>query len=230
MIKVDGFLKVCGGLSIIGCTAVSAFEIEHGAHVHGEAVMNIAIEGNKIAAELESPLYNITGFEHKAESEADKKTLQQAMVKLENAESLLLISSAAKCELMDADVALAAEGAQHDDHEGPAHHDSHVEHDHDEHKAHDHHAEHKHHDEHKHDHHEEPVAHSDDQHEHKEGEEHRDIHAHYQFACENPAEITQINFALLKEFPEMQEIKVNLISDKGVIVKDLNKQNSEISI
>lgn len=224
MIKVDRLFKIYAGLSIIGCSAVSAFEIEHGTHVHGEAVINIAIEGNRIAAELESPLYNITGFEHHAESEADKKILQQAMVKLENAESLLLISSAAKCALVNAEVVIAAEGAEQDNHEGHDHHENHAEHNHDKHKDHDHHAEHK------HDHHEEQASHSEDPHDHEKGEDHRDIHAHYQFACENPAEIKKINFAFFKEFPEMQEIKVNLISDKGVIVKDLNKQNSEISI
>ena len=38
------------------------------AHVHGEAELNIVIEGRELLMELESPSFNLVGFEHEPQS------------------------------------------------------------------------------------------------------------------------------------------------------------------
>lgn len=196
MFKNKVLPAVLASLSL-SSTAI-AYEIEHGSHVHGEAVLNIAIDGEKVAVELDSPLFNFTGFEHEAETKDDKQALQQAIVGLQNADKLLLLPMAANCILRDSDVGLGSEAGNDEHHE--EHHDGHekhVEHDHDE---------------------------------HEQGESHQDIHAAYVFSCAKPEAINKIGLGFFKQFPELQAIKVNLISDKGALVKEVTKQYSELSL
>lgn len=199
MFKNKVLPAVLASLSL-SSTAI-AYEIEHGSHVHGEAVMNIAIEGKKLAVELDSPLFNFTGFEHEAETKDDKQALQQAIAGLQNADKLLLLPMAANCILRDADVELGTEVGHDENHERhEEHHDGyekHADHEHDE---------------------------------HEQGESHQDIHAAYVFSCAKPEAINKIGFAFFKQFPELQAIKVNLISDKGALVKEVTKQYSELSL
>ncbi|MGI1671515.1 MAG: DUF2796 domain-containing protein [Neptuniibacter sp.] len=197
MFKKKVLYAVLASLSL--SSVAMAYEIEHGSHVHGEAVMNIAIDGAAVAVELDSPLFNFTGFEHDAETKEDKQTLQQTIAGLQNADQLLLLPMAANCVLKDAEVELGSESGheEHHEHEDEEHHGKHAEHEHDE---------------------------------HEEGESHQDIHAAYVFSCAKPEAINKIGFAFFKQFPELQEIKVNLISDKGALVKEVSKQDSELSL
>ena len=219
MFKNKVLPAVLASLSL-SSTAI-AYEIEHGSHVHGEAVMNIAIEGKKLAVELDSPLFNFTGFEHEAETKDDKQALQQAIAGLQNADKLLLLPMAANCILRDADVELGTEVGHDENHERhEEHHDGHEKH-----------AEHEHEEHHQHEDEEHHGKHAEHEHdEHEQGESHQDIHAAYVFSCAKPEAINKIGFAFFKQFPELQAIKVNLISDKGALVKEVTKQYSELSL
>ncbi len=200
MFKKKALPAVLASLSL--SSVAIAYEIEHGSHVHGEAVMNIAIDGTTVAVELDSPLFNFTGFEHDAETKEDKQTLQKTITGLQNADKLLVLPVAANCVLKDADVELGSEG-----------HDEDHEHEHEEH-----------HDEHKKD-----TEHEHEEH-HDQGANHQDIHAAYAFSCTKPEAINKIGFAFFKQFPELQAIKVNLISEQGALVKEVTKQYSELSL
>ena len=51
-------------------------------HVHGEGKMNFVTDGNKIVVEFEISSEDILGFEHKPKSDAQKKSLSDALVKV----------------------------------------------------------------------------------------------------------------------------------------------------
>lgn len=53
------------------------------AHVHGQASLAMAFDGTKGDIELHMPAETMLGFEHKAKSPADLKTLNDAFKKLE---------------------------------------------------------------------------------------------------------------------------------------------------
>lgn len=228
MIKTQSVLAFFSGLTILSSSVAVAFEVEHGAHVHGDAVMNIAIEGQKVSVELESPLFNIAGFEHKPETAQDKQHLQDSIAKLRSAEKLVIISPEAKCSTVDSHVQLGDSQESHsEEHADHGHHDEHKHHE--EHS--DHHHEHDHHEKHTDHHHDHDDHAKHTEHEHHkqhDHEEHQDIHAHYQFDCAEPEAIKTISFGFFKEFPELQSIKVNLITAKGALVKDINKADTEI--
>ena len=51
---------------------------QHEAHVHGEAKLNILIDGTTLVFELKTPALNVLGFEHKPKNEREKEKLNKA--------------------------------------------------------------------------------------------------------------------------------------------------------
>jgi len=51
----------------------------HGSHQHGSAQLTLVIEGNEGELAFDSPVVNLTGFEHKSETAEEQKKLQSVM-------------------------------------------------------------------------------------------------------------------------------------------------------
>lgn len=91
---------------------------EHGSldkHEHGMSTLNLALEGNQLEIELESPAMNIVGFEHAASSDADQATVSAARAALEKPLTLFSLPAAAGCVVEATDVESPLFG--HDDHD-----------------------------------------------------------------------------------------------------------------
>jgi len=71
---------------------------EHGPHEHGAALMTMAVGGDGLDIDLDTPAVNIFGFEYKPTSTEDKKTLNDNKAKLEQVASLFTINKSAGCE------------------------------------------------------------------------------------------------------------------------------------
>ncbi|MEP1208388.1 MAG: DUF2796 domain-containing protein [Rhizobiaceae bacterium] len=80
------------------------------AHEHGKSQLNIAIDGTKVELELESPGNDIVGFEHAAESDAQKKLVSDALAILEKPMALFTPPAAAGCSLTEAEAEHELEG------------------------------------------------------------------------------------------------------------------------
>jgi len=87
---------------------------EHGAHVHGIGQMNVVLDGNSLAIELDTPAANLLGFEHAPRDAAEEAVLGQAVERLHQAEAVFTLPQAAGCEVETAEVASALLG--HDEH------------------------------------------------------------------------------------------------------------------
>ena len=80
----------------------SEHEDEHGSlgkHEHGVASLNLALDGNTLEIQLESPAMNIVGFEHAASSAADQARVAAAKAALEQPLQLFNLPAAADCSL-----------------------------------------------------------------------------------------------------------------------------------
>jgi len=89
-----------------------------GAHVHGEARLHIAVEGDSLYAEFESPAANLVGFEHRPVNPQQEALLEQAGRTLAIADRFLLLGDAS-CRLLEADVKVPhgkGEGSQMERH------------------------------------------------------------------------------------------------------------------
>ena len=99
----------------LAAVAVPALS-QQGAHVHGSARMNLALEGNALAVDLFMPAHDVVGFEHAPADEADRAAVAEARVILENGSAVLGLPDEARCALESAAVHSALlEPEGHDD-------------------------------------------------------------------------------------------------------------------
>jgi Protein of unknown function (DUF2796) len=92
---------VCGlGLSFAAAGTTKKGP-QHGAHVHGTATLNIAIEERTATVELITPAESIIGFEHQAKSAADQKRQAMALDLLRNKiSSMVVLEPALGCRFL----------------------------------------------------------------------------------------------------------------------------------
>lgn len=96
---------------------------EHGAHEHGVATLTIAWSGSELAIDLETPAYNVLGFEYAPSSEEEQRLLNESVAALETGD-LLQLSPEAGCSLTSAvvETALTEEAHEDDEHEAEESH------------------------------------------------------------------------------------------------------------
>ncbi|WP_460164451.1 DUF2796 domain-containing protein [Pseudomonas sp. S2_F03] len=87
-------------LPLAAAHAAEEHDHEHGslgAHEHGVARLNTALDGQTLELELESPAMNLVGFEHAAITDADKAKVAAARAQLEKPLALFNLPKAAGC-------------------------------------------------------------------------------------------------------------------------------------
>lgn len=76
----------------------------HGAHVHGQVLANVAVQGNQLSVQFEMPLDSLLGFEHRPRTEAQRQAAQAAVQQLKQAATWLKPDAAARCTLSSSEV------------------------------------------------------------------------------------------------------------------------------
>lgn len=155
------------------------------AHVHGLSELTIAMEGDSLEIQFESPAMNLIGFEHKATSNKDIGTVKKAESILSQPESLFLMSGA-NCRQIKTTVDISSLIEEHDHHAEPHkdHHD-----DHDDHKDNDNHKD------------------------HDDHESHSEMVASYSYSCKELTKISSIKVALFDVFPGIHKINTMWVMD-----------------
>jgi hypothetical protein len=168
------------------------------AHVHGIAALNLALEGNQVQLELDSPAANVVGFEHVPSSDEDQAAMDKAVARLENGDALFRFNDEAGCRMQAATV---TSELIEDEHAGAHDQDAH---DHADEEAGDH-------DEHGHD-----------------GEPHADILAAYHFECDSPNQLARLTVGLFEAFTGMEEIKVQYVIENKQGAAELTAQDQVV--
>ncbi len=215
-------------------------KVQHDAHEHGVAEMNIVWEKEELNIELLSPAYNITGFEHQPSNHEQEEHVEKIEKHLNSPDELLAFNGAS-CKAEDIDIESPFEDHhKHDDHKTKDEHDDHKHDSHDkhaDHKDHDSHDKHEDHDDHKeHDSHDEHVKHDDhkehDEHEHdKQASTHSEYSMSYTFHCHDTKSELKIDMAeLFKHLPQMEKIKVQWLSASSQSSSILTKKSSTLTL
>lgn len=218
-----------GLLAGVLAAPVLASEREHGAHEHGVGQLNVAVEGAEVEIELIAPGADIVGFEHEAETEADKAAVAKAAALLADGPAIFVFPDGAACALEEAEVesAMLEDEHAHEEH-------AHEEHAHEEH-AHEEHADEKHgdeehgHEEHAHEKHGD-EEHAHEEHAGEEGESHSEFHAHYHFECGNPGALEHIEVRYFEHFPNAEELDVQTITDSGQGAQELTAEATRLDL
>jgi ABC-type nickel/cobalt efflux system permease component RcnA len=97
---------------------------QHAAHVHGEAQLLIAQEGDILEIAFLSPAMNIVGFEHQPKNETQTHAIEAAIETLKQPDLLFRLPSDAKCNPVTIEVESPL--SKHDGHKHEhAHEDKH---------------------------------------------------------------------------------------------------------
>lgn len=174
----------------------------HDSHVHGEGMLNIAIENKEIHIELESPAANIVGFEHSPQNHKQEEAVHLAEELLSNGNALFTFTKKAGCQLIGAKVTQNIDA---------------------EHKTETHHKEHGH----EHDSHHDHDAHKD---EHHAESAHSEFHATYHFECKQPEKIQVIDVTLFDLFKNFEKLDVQVLSPHGQSATSLTAQQHTINL
>ena len=168
------------------------------AHTHGDAELAVVIEKGSVTIELDTPLYNILGFEHAPETQAQKAAALQAELQLTRSSDLFEFNSKANCKNLSQDQNISlfdkAEADEHSDHDDEGHDEENHHEDHD--------------DEEGHDAHHQDESHNDEAHE---DEAHNDVLLTYEFKCEHPLKLSHLNVNLFEFFEELSEVDVTFL-------------------
>lgn len=189
-------------LSLVALATSAQAETERqlGAHAHGAAQLTLAAENQTLAVSLDTPAYNLVGFEQAPATDAQRDQVASALAVLARADAVLDLPAAAECTLteqaVDADAWSGIEA--HDEH-AEKHHDDHEHED-------EHHGEHEevHHDDH---------AHEDDHHDDHEDSAHSDVLVEWTYRCENPGALSTVTVSAFEHFPNLTDLQVQYIGD-----------------
>lgn len=183
---------------------------QHGAHEHGVAHLNVAIEGNNLYIEFISPAANIVGFEHHPRTADQKSAVREAVQAFKAADKLFALTSGAGAKLVKSVVHTDIE----DDHKhksGEAHSSGPNETS-------------------RKDKREEDSSHQGGHHDEDEREQHSEFKAEYHFVCSKPNNLTQIDVLLFHVFPGVEHIEVQLLTGARQTAMELTAGNSQINI
>ena len=177
-----------------------------GSHTHGDANLAIVLEGDSLTIELETPLFNLTGFEHEPETVEEVAALEATEEKLKQSEVLFSVNEEAQCAPADGHLDIHLTNDEHDDHE--------------EHAEEDHEAE---------EHHETEEHHEAEGH-HEAEERHQDVLVTYMFQCETPQRLSEIDITLLSMFPSITELEVAYLGPAVQRLFTLDQTSTRINL
>jgi len=170
-------------------------------HVHGLASLFIVQEDRKLLLELESPAMNLVGFEHAPHNDAQHEHVEKTERQLAAGDKLFSFSGG-QCQLLEADIEMAAlEGDHEEEEDHEAEHDGHHE-----------------------------AAH--EEHEEHEGSEaeHSDVEAKYLFNCQQPATLKAIDVTLFDVFPGVEELDAQWVVRSLQGGRTLSPESSRIEL
>lgn len=173
------------------------------AHVHGQAFVDVAVDGGTVEIHLRATAHDLVGFERKAETPEEQATVLAARKAVLDHGAIWQFSVAARCVADGPVLEVPGADAAHD----------HGDHDHD-HEGHDHEG----HDHQGHDHdHGDGHDHADhgDTHDDHDHAAHSDWTVRYRFRCAAPAALRSIDTGLFTAFPSLQSATVQLLDAGG---------------
>ena len=189
-------------------------------HVHGGATLSIVSENEVIQIELETPLYNLLGFEYEPKSDAERSLVSNAEAGLSEPQNLFRLNESAACAFDTPVSKISLFGTHSDD---DHHHEEKYNHDHSDHdeneedvRGHDHQEHHQ--DlegeyDHDHSNHHDTEAEADSHdhdkhHEHEGSESHKDVTLTYSLTCRNIEKLETVKVELFEVFPNLTELEL----------------------
>ena len=180
---------------VLAVPAIALSQTQH-AHVHGQAFVDVAVDGEAVEITLRATAHDLVGFERKPETPDEEATVLAARKAVLDHGAIWQFSVAARCVAEGPVLEVPGAAAGHEPHD-------HGDHDHD--HGHDHEG---------HDHDHEGDDHDHEGHDHDHAA-HSDWQVRYRFRCAAPADLRSIDTGLFTAFPSLQSATVQLLDASG---------------
>jgi len=184
---------------------------EHGAHVHGAAKLQVAIDGNTATVMLDSPMDSLVGFEHAPGNDAEKAAISKLVSALNKPESLFVFSPAAGCapSSVKLDSPLIADQTQKDNkaHKGNGDHEEEHAHAHKDNKEHEEHEEHK----------------------HDKQQTHSDLDGEFVFTCKTAGQLKGLTVNLFDVAANLQDLDVEVAGPEKQTAAELSSKKRSVN-
>lgn len=183
------------------------------AHTHGDAELAIVLEGRVVTVELDTPLYNVLGFEHSPDTDDQKATVKTAETILGRGGDLFEFNNDADCVIkadMKTVTLFETSLGSHDDHSSDHKHG---------------HEEEGHEEEHDDHHDDETDAHDNDH-----SDTHKDVILQYEFECQKPKALSNVSVNLFEYFKELSEIDVTYLGPSVQRQIELTPNNNSMDM
>ncbi len=178
---------------------------QHGAHVHGEAVLNLVVEAKTVVVELQTPAVNILGFEHEPSTAEQRKVVEKAVQLLKKYSNVFQLNAG---DCRQASLEMEAPFTDVDEH----------------------HADKEHTHEHDHAHHDHDSKHKESEDDHEDHESHSEFHVVYQLVCSKPQAISAIEMTVFKNFPGFETVRVQWVGASGQGMSKVSKDRAEVAL
>ena len=179
---------------------MSLFAYAHGAHEHGAAKLNIAVDDTHVSISLESPLANLLSFERIPATLEQKKQVRDMARRMHQAATLFQLTPAAECRFVMATLAsdiLDAELLDPNIPLEPAHADEGKERSGKEKKT--------------------------------SKEEHGDLDANFSFMCAKPGNLHSVDIRLFTVWPNLEKIEARAVTPRGQRAASLTARKHVLS-
>jgi len=100
---------------IAGSSLWAGEKRQHKPHEHGHGKLNVVIDQGAVSIELDAPMDDIIGFEHKPRNDKEKKALDEAIATLKSAEKCFALPAEASCAVKSSEAGMEAEAKGHAD-------------------------------------------------------------------------------------------------------------------
>jgi hypothetical protein len=114
---------MCSFAAILMLAMPLAHAQQQHAHVHGTGQLSVAVDGNMLQLDIDSPLDNVLGFEHPPRNEKEKRALQAMLDKVHHADTLFTPTAAARCVPQPTQMSTPFSGVQEKTAKGEEHAD-----------------------------------------------------------------------------------------------------------
>ncbi len=238
---------LCAGSTglLLACVAAgaSAAETSHGAHEHGTAEIELAVDGSDVFVNFASPLYNLVGFERAPRDERDREAVAAARALLDDPANLVAIEAEAACTAVDSDVHWDAPAAEEEhEHGEAAAHDAHDDGDEDAHEGHD--DAHEGHDDAHEGHDDAHEGHDDGTHEgddhdahgdhedvaHEADEHHADVTVAIRYSCDHPERLGALAITAFASFERLAEVELRAVGPGGAVAETSSRGSPRVDL
>jgi hypothetical protein len=103
-LKLKKYLHVVLNGALLGTVAFMSQAVlahEPGAHVHGVATLEVALDAKVLTIDLSSPLDNLIGFEHLPQNDRQKMLVKAMADRLNKSDKLFIPTASAACTLQN---------------------------------------------------------------------------------------------------------------------------------